>query len=256
MPHCDCLCRSGACPTLPDSSLLFTCPSLPLPISLLIHLSHPRSLIALQIGQQFSTRVDVLSQEFVKELEKLQDNVPPFDSETALKIVENNLGDKPSALFKTFEETPIAAASLGQVHLATLKTGEKVVVKVQRPGLKELFDIDLKNIRTLAVWLQKVDPKTDGAARDWVAIYDECSRILYQEIDYRGEATNAQQFADNFKDVPWVKVSWVAGKEGEREGQAGRLMGGGLVVVGELAGLLKGVLLSSLSVREWILNKG
>ena len=56
----------------------------------------------------------------------------------------------------------------------------QVVVKVQRPGLKSLFDIDLKNVRALAVWLQKVDPKTDGAARDWVAIYDECSRILYQ----------------------------------------------------------------------------
>jgi hypothetical protein len=58
--------------------------------------------------------------------------------------------------------------------------GERVVVKVQRPGLKELFDIDLKNVRVIAQWLQAVDPKSDGAARDWVAIYDECSRILYQ----------------------------------------------------------------------------
>lgn len=66
-----------------------------------------------------------------------------------------------------------------QVHLATLN-GQKVVVKVQRPGLKQLFDIDLKNVRVLAQWLQNVDPKSDGAARDWVAIYDECSRILYQ----------------------------------------------------------------------------
>jgi len=55
-----------------------------------------------------------------------------------------------------------------------------VVVKVQRPGLRQLFDIDLKNIRVLAQWLQAVDPNSDGAARDWVAIYDECSRILYQ----------------------------------------------------------------------------
>lgn len=59
-----------------------------------------------------------------------------------------------------------------QVHLARVG-GQKVVVKIQRPGLKELFDIDLKNVRALAVWLQKLDPKTDGAARDWVAIYDE-----------------------------------------------------------------------------------
>ena len=67
------------------------------------------------------------------------------------------------------------------MHLATLN-GQKVVVKVQRPGLKQLFDIDLKNVRVLAQWLQNVDPKSDGAARDWVAIYDECSRILYQVI--------------------------------------------------------------------------
>ena len=66
-----------------------------------------------------------------------------------------------------------------QVHLARLK-GEEVVVKVQRPGLRELFAVDLKNIRALAVWLQAADPKSDGAARDWVAIYDECSKILYE----------------------------------------------------------------------------
>ena len=74
-----------------------------------------------------------------------------------------------------------------------------MVVKIQRPGLKSLFDIDLKNVRALAVWLQKVDPKTDGAARDWVAIYDECSRILYQEIDYNIEGRNADLFRENFK---------------------------------------------------------
>lgn len=60
--------------------------------------------------------------------------------------------------------------------------------------------------RALAVWLQKVDPKTDGAARDWVAIYDECSRILYQEIDYTLEGRNADQFRENFKNVDWIKV--------------------------------------------------
>ncbi len=67
-------------------------------------------------------------------------------------------------VFEEFSPEPIAAASLGQVHLAKLR-GQKVVVKIQRPGLKELFDIDLKNVRALAVWLQKADPKTDGAAR-------------------------------------------------------------------------------------------
>jgi predicted unusual protein kinase regulating ubiquinone biosynthesis (AarF/ABC1/UbiB family) len=159
----------------------------------------------IKIGQQFSTRVDVLAPEFIKELEKLQDNVPPFPSETAIAIVENSLGKKVNDLFEEFEPTPIAAASLGQVHVAKLK-GERVVVKVQRPGLKELFDIDLKNVRVLAEWLQKVDPKSDGAARDWVAIYDECSRILYQEIDYTLEGKNADTFRTNFQNTPWIKV--------------------------------------------------
>lgn len=159
----------------------------------------------IKIGQQFSTRVDVLAPEFIKELEKLQDNVPPFPSETAIAIVENSLGKKVSEVFEEFDPTPIAAASLGQVHVAKLK-GERVVVKVQRPGLKDLFDIDLKNVRVLAQWLQKVDPKSDGAARDWVAIYDECSRILYQEIDYTLEGKNADLFRKNFANTPWVKV--------------------------------------------------
>lgn len=159
----------------------------------------------IKIGQQFSTRVDVLSQEFIKELEKLQDNVPPFPSETAISIVETSLGKKVNEVFDEFDPEPIAAASLGQVHQAKIN-GERVVVKVQRPGLKDLFDIDLKNVRVLAQWLQNVDPKSDGAARDWVAIYDECSRILYQEIDYSLEGRNADQFRENFKETPWIKV--------------------------------------------------
>ena len=91
------------------------------------------------------------------------------------------------------------------MHLAKVN-GRRVVVKVQRPGLKELFDIDLKNVRVIAQWLQAVDPKSDGAARDWVAIYDECSRILYQEIDYELEGRNADTFRTNFADKDWIKV--------------------------------------------------
>jgi predicted unusual protein kinase regulating ubiquinone biosynthesis (AarF/ABC1/UbiB family) len=78
----------------------------------------------------------------------LQDNVPSFDTNTAMDILQYNLGKPVRDVFEEFDETPIAAASLGQVHLARLN-GEKVVVKVQRPGLKDLFDIDLKNIRAL-----------------------------------------------------------------------------------------------------------
>ncbi|CAN0912063.1 Protein ACTIVITY OF BC1 COMPLEX KINASE 8, chloroplastic [Linum grandiflorum] len=151
----------------------------------------------IKIGQQFSTRVDILAQEYVDQLSELQDQVPPFPSETALSIVEEELGAPVEDIFDRFDYEPIAAASLGQVHRARLK-GQEVVLKVQRPGLKDLFDIDLKNLR--------VDPKSDGAKRDWVAIYDECANVLYQEIDYTKEAANAEQFANNFKDMAYVKV--------------------------------------------------
>ncbi|CAM6093474.1 unnamed protein product [Calypogeia fissa] len=159
----------------------------------------------IKIGQQFSTRVDILPQEYVDELAELQDQVPPFDSEVAVKIVEDELGGPVDQFFERFDFDPIAAASLGQVHRARLK-GEEVVVKVQRPGLKDLFDIDLKNLRVIAENLQKIDPKSDGAKRDWVAIYDECATVLYEEIDYCKEAANAELFARNFKDLDYVKV--------------------------------------------------
>lgn len=159
----------------------------------------------IKIGQQFSTRVDILAQEYVDQLSELQDQVPPFPSETAISIVEEELGAPVNDIFDRFDYEPIAAASLGQVHRAKLK-GEEVVVKVQRPGLKDLFDIDLKNLRVIAEYLQKLDPKSDGAKRDWVAIYDECASVLYQEIDYMKEAENAELFANNFMKMDYVKV--------------------------------------------------
>ncbi|KAL4376360.1 hypothetical protein GQ457_02G016940 [Hibiscus cannabinus] len=159
----------------------------------------------IKIGQQFSTRVDILAQEYVDQLSELQDQVPPFPSETAVSIIEEELGGPVGDIFDRFDYEPIAAASLGQVHRAKLK-GQEVVIKVQRPGLKSLFDIDLKNLRVIAEYLQKIDPKSDGAKRDWVAIYDECASVLYQEIDYTKEAANAELFASNFKDMEYVKV--------------------------------------------------
>ncbi|XWS29470.1 hypothetical protein CRYUN_Cryun24cG0032000 [Craigia yunnanensis] len=159
----------------------------------------------IKVGQQFSTRVDILSQEYVDQLSELQDQVPPFPSENAVSIVEEELGGPVDGIFDWFDYEPIAAASLGQVHRARLK-GQEVVIKVQRPGLKGLFDIDLKNLRVIAEYLQKIDPKSDGAKRDWVAIYDECANVLYQEIDYTKEAANAELFANNFKDMDYVKV--------------------------------------------------
>lgn len=159
----------------------------------------------IKIGQQFSTRVDILAQEYVDQLSELQDQVPPFPSEIAVAIIEEELGASLGDIFERFDYEPMAAASLGQVHRARVK-GQEVVVKVQRPGLKDLFDIDLKNLRVIAEYLQKIDPKSDGAKRDWVAIYDECAIVLYQEIDYTQEAANAELFASNFQNMDYVKV--------------------------------------------------
>lgn len=99
--------------------------------------------------------------QFVEELGKLQDRVPAFSADKAAAIIEADLGQPVSKLFRSFDRRPIAAASLGQVHRAVLHTGEAVVVKVQRPGLKQLFDIDLNNLRILAEQLDKGDENRD-----------------------------------------------------------------------------------------------
>lgn len=134
----------------------------------------------IKIGQLFSSRSDLINAEFVEELSKLQDRVPAFAADKAVATIERELGAPLSELFAEFDMRPIAAASLGQVHLARLPTGEQVVVKVQRPGLKRLFDIDLENLKVVA---QQLDKSDDGAGtRDFTGIYEECATILYQEV--------------------------------------------------------------------------
>jgi len=131
--------------------------------------------------------------------------VPGFSGELAVKIIERELGKPIDELYDYFNTTALAAASLGQVHRAMLN-GKELAVKVQRQGLKELFDMDLKNIKVLALLLDKFDPKSDGAQRDWGTIYEESAKLLYREIDYKAEALNSIRFKENFANVPWVKV--------------------------------------------------
>lgn len=159
----------------------------------------------IKLGQLLSTRIDVLPREYIDALVLLQDQVPGFPGDIAVKIIEEQLGKPIDQLYDTFDRNAIAAASLGQVHVATLN-GKKLAVKVQRQGLKKLFDMDLKNIKVLSILLDKFDPKSDGAQRDWVSIYDESAKLLYKEIDYEAEAQNAIRFKNNFANVPWVKV--------------------------------------------------
>ncbi|RYR00813.1 hypothetical protein Ahy_B07g088924 isoform F [Arachis hypogaea] len=137
-----------------------------------------------------------------------KDKVPAFSPKKAKIFIESELGAPISLLFREFEDRPIAAASLGQVHRAILHNGEKVVIKVQRPGLKKLFDIDLQNLKLIAEYFQRSET-LGGPTRDWVGIYEECSTILYQEIDYINEGKNADKFRRDFRNVKWVRVPLV-----------------------------------------------
>ena len=153
-----------------------------------------------KLGQVISTRTDILDKEYIEVLRDLQDNVPGFGGDRAISIIEEELGKPIGQLFDSFEKEPIAAASLGQVHRAVYN-GKPVAVKVQRAGLKELFDTDLKNLKKLSVLLDKFDPKSDGADRSYKDIFDESAKLLYEEIDYTLEGKNAQRFKQSFNDI-------------------------------------------------------
>nr|WP_316964606.1 AarF/ABC1/UbiB kinase family protein [Acaryochloris sp. CCMEE 5410] len=158
----------------------------------------------IKVGQLFSTRADLFPAEYVEELSKLQDRVPAFSYEIVERIIEKDFGRTIPELFCSFDPVPLAAASLGQVHRAQLQSGEEVVVKIQRPGLKKLFDIDLRILKGIAHYFQN-HPKW-GPGRDWLGIYEECCKILYEEIDYLNEGRNADQFRRNFRSQEWVYV--------------------------------------------------
>ncbi|MBN3952194.1 MAG: AarF/ABC1/UbiB kinase family protein [Nostoc sp. NMS7] len=158
----------------------------------------------IKVGQLFSTRADIFPGEYVEELAKLQDKVPAFSYEQVEATIEKELGKKIPELFHNFEPIPLAAASLGQVHKAVLHSGESVVIKVQRPGLKKLFEIDLQILKGITRYFQN-HPKW-GKGRDWLGIYEECCRILWEEIDYLNEGRNADTFRRNFRGYDWVNV--------------------------------------------------
>ena len=158
----------------------------------------------IKVGQLFSTRADLFPVAYVNELSKLQDQVPAFGYEQVEKIIQEDLGKSISQLFASFDPIPLAAASLGQVHKAKLKSGEEVVVKIQRPGLKKLFTIDLAILQKITQYFQN-HPKW-GKGRDWNGIYDECCKILWLEADYLHEGRNADTFRRNFRGEDWVRV--------------------------------------------------
>ncbi|MEO0458773.1 MAG: AarF/ABC1/UbiB kinase family protein [Cyanobacteria bacterium P01_A01_bin.114] len=159
----------------------------------------------IKIGQFFSTRADLFPSEYIEELAKLQDQVPPFSYEQAADIIEAELGCPVEQVYTCFTPVPIASASLGQVHHAQLDSGAEVAVKVQRPGLRRLFSIDLGILRRIAEFVQH-RTQWGKNGQDWLGIYEECDRSLWQELDYLNEGRNANLFRRNFREISDVVV--------------------------------------------------
>jgi predicted unusual protein kinase regulating ubiquinone biosynthesis (AarF/ABC1/UbiB family) len=170
-----------------------------------------RSAIALKgvlikVGQFLSARVDILPEEFCRELADLQDAVPPADIRAIKAQIREELGKEPEAVFDRFELEPIAAASLGQVHEAVLKTGERVAVKVQYPGIRQVVEMDLLAarwvLRLLSLWHRRIR---------WDILYREFSNLLLHELDYIQEGRNAHRFREDFAGAESIlapKVIW------------------------------------------------
>ena len=158
----------------------------------------------IKVGQALSTRPDLIRKDFLAELIKLQDQLPPFDNDLAYQIIETELDRSISEIFRELSPQPVAAASLGQVYRGRLLSGEEVAVKVQRPNLRPLLTKDLYLMRWAASWLAPWLPLNLG--HDLTLIVDEFGTKLFEEIDYINEGRNAEKFAHNFRNDPQVKV--------------------------------------------------
>ncbi len=142
-------------------------------------------------GQALSTRPDIIPSVLLEELSELQDQLPGFDGNKAMELIEEDLNKKIDDIFLKIDKEPISAASLGQVHKAILKNKEVVAVKVQRPGLREQITLDLYIVRNIAYWLKN----NIGLIRsDLVALIDELGKRVFEEMDYLNEAKNAIKF--------------------------------------------------------------
>ncbi|RJF97679.1 ubiquinone biosynthesis regulatory protein kinase UbiB [Noviherbaspirillum saxi] len=152
--------------------------------------------IFVKFGQVLSTRRDLMPPDIADELAKLQDRVPPFDSDLAIAQIRKSLGAHPDQLFASFERVPVASASIAQVHFATLKDGTQVAVKVLRPGMKRSIDEDVALMGIAAGWVEKL--WADGRRLKPRQVVGEFDKYLHDELDLMREAANASQLRRNF----------------------------------------------------------
>jgi ubiquinone biosynthesis protein len=158
----------------------------------------------IKLAQLLSTRADLLPQPYIDALTRLQDNVEPFAFTEVEQIVSSELGVRISKAFSEFQSEPIAAASLGQVHRAALRDGREVVVKVQRPGIREEMSKDLDVLADIADFL---DSHTEAGRKFEFSLFlEEFRKSLLHELDYRLEARNLVAFADNLRDFERIVV--------------------------------------------------
>lgn len=165
--------------------------------------------ITIKFGQLLSTRRDFLNIELADELQSLQDNVPPFSSPSIHQLIEESLGVKAESIFRNCDSEPFASASIAQVYKATLQSGEEVVIKATRPGIKEVVSADIKLLKWIA---SLVETRTElGKRLHPVEIVNDYEQIIHDELDLLSEAANTSQLKRNFKNssalyVP--KVHW------------------------------------------------
>ncbi len=174
------------------------------------------SIIALgptfiKLGQSMGTRADLLPLPFVKELGTLVDDVPPFPNEVAFARIEKELGMKINEFYDEFEIKPVAAASLGQVYRAKLKSGEEVAVKVQRPNLESVIKGDVEILKKVAKFTERFPKLNENA--DWAGMLREFDITIHEEMDYSAEGRNAERFTESFKswtNIHVPKIYWEA----------------------------------------------
>ncbi|MFT4822667.1 MAG: ubiquinone biosynthesis protein [Cryomorphaceae bacterium] len=160
--------------------------------------------VFIKFGQMLSTRPDLLPEDIAQELARLQDEVPPFSEQESVAIIERALGKSVNELFAQFENTPMASASVAQIHTATLHSGEKVVVKVVRPGIEPIICQDIALLHTLARLAHNHLP--DGRRLRPVEVVSDYELTILDELDMGREAANASQLRRNFGDSKLLYV--------------------------------------------------